>query len=311
MFKVIFSILLFLKICLLHAANYEFTYKVEIFKPSHLKNMRVWVPFPTENHEQKVTLKKIKSEFPYQLMSEEKYGNRMLFLKVPKNISFPLQFQATFQVERHVGKPTPLSKLTENNYWNPRKYLGMDKNVPIHGIIEKLANEQTQMIKDPNKKIRKMYEYVVDTMTYSKEGKGWGEGNAIWACSAKRGNCTDFHSLFIGMARSQNIPARFEIGFPIPQSGQGLITGYHCWARVYSQTQGWMPLDASEAKKEGKKFEYFGNIPDNRIHFTTGRDLVLNPPQKSKPLNYFIYPYIEVNGKPYLNYKKEFYVKSL
>ena len=32
-----------------------------------------------------------------------------------------------------------------------------------------------------------------------------------------------------------------------------------------------------------------------------GRDLRLNPPQDSKPLNYFVYPYVEVDGKEYAN----------
>ena len=37
-------------------------------------------------------------------------------------------------------------------------------------------------------------------------------------CYGKRGNCTDFHALLIGMARSAGIPARFAIGLPIPES---------------------------------------------------------------------------------------------
>ena len=31
-------------------------------------------------------------------------------------------------------------------------------------------------------------------------------GDAVWACTSKYGNCTDFHSLFIGMARSPASP---------------------------------------------------------------------------------------------------------
>jgi hypothetical protein len=32
-----------------------------------------------------------------------------------------------------------------------------------------------------------------------------------------------------------------------------------------------------------------------------GRDLRLNPPQEDRPLNYFVYPYVEVDGKEYSN----------
>jgi len=56
-----------------------------------------------------------------------------------------------------------------------------------------------------------------------------GRGDVLYACDAKKGNCTDFHSLFIAMARSQSIPARFEIWLP-NSAGQASaeIAGYHC-----------------------------------------------------------------------------------
>jgi hypothetical protein len=44
---------------------------------------------------------------------------------------------------------------------------------------------------------------------------------------------------------------------------------------------------------------YFGNLTPDRVAFSTGRDLTLVPKQDGPPLNYFIYPYVEVNGVPY------------
>ena len=55
---------------------------------------------------------------------------------------------------------------------------------------------------------RALYDYLLATMRYDKTGTGWGRGDAEWACDSKRGNCTDFHSLFMSMARSQHIPSR-------------------------------------------------------------------------------------------------------
>jgi transglutaminase-like putative cysteine protease len=139
----------------------------------------------------------------------------------------------------------------------------------------------------------------VRTMRYSKHGEGWGRGDALWACDTRYGNCTDFHSLLIGMARSQGIPARFVIGFPIPaDKEEAEIAGYHCWAEVYDRDRGWLPLDASEAWKSKRFDDYFGKIPSDRVEFTVGRDLTLTPPQRGDPLNFFIYPYVEANGKP-------------
>jgi hypothetical protein len=43
----------------------------------------------------------------------------------------------------------------------------------------------------------------------------------------------------------------------------------------------------------------FGNLVLERsaVAVSRGRDIVLNPPQKGKPLNYFIYPYAEADGQ--------------
>src|SRR5207248_8121488 len=47
-----------------------------------------------------------------------------------------------------------------------------------------------------------------------------------------------------------------------------------------------------------KKDYFFGAHDDNRVQFTVGRDIRLDPPQQGAPLNYFIYPYGELDGKP-------------
>jgi transglutaminase-like putative cysteine protease len=181
-----------------------------------------------------------------------------------------------------------------------KRYLEPDKLVPLNDTIAELSRQQTAGDATPLQKARHIYDYVIATMRYDKSGEGWGRGDAVWACTAKRGNCTDFHSLFIGMMRSAGIPARFEIGFPLPEGkSEGDIPGYHCWAEFYLSGIGWIPVDASEAWKNPAKRDYFfGAHDDNRVFFTYGRDLVLSPEQKGPALNYFIYPYAESDGQP-------------
>ena len=175
--------------------------------------------------------------------------------------------------------------------------------MPLAGTITELSAEQTRGIQDPMAKARAIYDYVIATMRYDKSGTGWGNGDAIWACTAKRGNCTDFHSLFIGMMRAAGIPARFEIGFPLPPDKHSAeIAGYHCWADFFEPKNGWIPVDISEAWKHQEKRDYFFGAHDvNRVQFTLGRDLRLSPAQDGAPLNYFVYPYVEVAGKEYPN----------
>jgi transglutaminase-like putative cysteine protease len=140
-------------------------------------------------------------------------------------------------------------------------------------------------------------------MKYDKSGTGWGRGDTLWACDSKRGNCTDFHSLFISMARSQKIPARYEMGFSIPtDKHSGEVPGYHCWSDFYLQGTGWVPVDISEAWKHPEQHDYFFGAHDvHRVQFTMGRDITLSPPQHGLPLNYFVFPYVEVDGKEFSN----------
>jgi len=113
--------------------------------------------------------------------------------------------------------------------------------------------------------------------------------------------CTDFHAIFIGYCRALGIPAHFAIGFPLPADrGRGSIAGYHCWAEFYAMGIGWVPVDASEAAKNpGRREYFFGHHDENRIEFTQGRDVMLTPRQHSDPLNYFVFPYAEVDGKTF------------
>jgi transglutaminase-like putative cysteine protease len=183
------------------------------------------------------------------------------------------------------------------------RFLEPDRLVPVTGVPARLAEQETKGATTPLEKAKDIYEYVFRTMKYDKSGEGWGHGDTLWACDSKHGNCTDFHSVFISMARAEKIPARFQIGFPIPADKHSAeIPGYHCWAEFYLDSVGWAPVDISEAWKHQEKHDYFFGAHDvNRVQFTEGRDLRLAPAQEGPPLNYFVYPYVEIGGKEYPN----------
>ena len=173
-----------------------------------------------------------------------------------------------------------------------------DKLVTLSPRVKKLANEVTAGKTTPTGQAHAIYDYLLATMKYDKTIPGWGHGDTERACDIKAGNCTDFHSLFMSMARAKGIPARFVIGFPMTAE-HGTVSGYHCWAEFYVKGQGWIPVDPSEASKSSdsaRRAYLFGNLDPDRVQFTMGRDLVLTPPT-AEPLNYFIYPHAEANGK--------------
>ncbi|MBV9182231.1 MAG: transglutaminase domain-containing protein [Acidobacteria bacterium] len=229
----------------------------------------------------------------------------MYFAESTKPRSSDLHFEVVYDVVRHEhlswGLSRPHLKAASLDKGDSERYLGPDRLVPISGLPAELARNVTAGKSGPRDKARAIYDYVFDNMSYDKTGTGWGKGDVLYACQAKKGNCTDFHSLFISMARSQGIPARFEIGFSIPADRHaGEIPGYHCWAEFFDPNHQWIPVDISEAWKHPSQKDYFFGAHDaDRVQFSQGRDLKLNPPQEGGPLNYFVYPYVEINGTAY------------
>ncbi len=273
------------------------TYTVTLERPKQaFEKVRVWIPRPNEEVDQKLLGTQIDSPVAYRLTQEPRYSNRMIFLELDASVTFPIVLRATYKLERTTSLTQRFG--SKELSWNPINYLKAEVQTPLDGLIRKISDQESKGLSE-SAKIDALYDYVVRTMRYDKTGTGWGRGDAIWACTNKRGNCTDFHSLLIGLVRSQKIPGRFEIGLLIGEASSGEIPGYHCWARIFDQERGWIPVDASESKKSGEPRKYFGTLPPNRVHFTTGRDLTLEPPQSGAPLNYFIYPYAEVDARPY------------
>lgn len=292
-------------------AHYDFEYRVKLgaLGPAGSK-VELWVPYPTENRDQRIADARIESPWPWKLNRESKFGNRMIYVEGKADPSVS-DLVMRFRVERKPSRGVPLGEGAMGGSLSPALYTGADRLVPLSGVIRQIASQEAQGHETERAKVWAFYDYVYRTMSYNKDGAGWGRGDAVWACGSKRGNCTDFHSLFIAMLRSEGIPARFLIGFPIPDGVSGTIGGYHCWAEFFDAEHGWLPVDASEAKKTGMREAYFGTLPNDRIEFTVGRDIVLSPPQKGEPLNYFIYPYAEVDGKPALDLKREFRFQRL
>ena len=267
--------------------------------------VQVWFPHAHSDAWQTVKVADANGDLPLKITHESKYGNLIFYAEgIARRTE--LRFNITYDVIRRerVALPYAPGIMRGSLSAKARKeYLEADLLVPVTGLPAELAAKVTAGDLAPLDKARAIYDYVFSTMRYDKTGTGWGRGDVLYACDAKKGNCTDFHSLFIAMARSQAIPARFEIGFPVPaDKHSGEIAGYHCWSDFYVDGRGWIPVDISEAWKHPEKRDYFfGSHDVNRVQFSMGRDLRLTPSQHGKPLNYFVYPYVEVRGREFPN----------
>jgi transglutaminase-like putative cysteine protease len=280
--------------------NFNFTYHADIpVSNPAAKKFEAWIPLPRDDAFQQVRDLKIETPVHFESVDQGANGNRVAHLEasapLPASVPVTMTF-ATTRREEAADMAAAARDVPEPTDRHFAAYLEPNRLVPLTGRIAQVSANLAETDATPLQQARVDYEYVTSIMKYDKSGTGWGRGDAVYACDVRHGNCTDFHSLFIGLARARGIPARFTIGFPIGSAKSGEVPGYHCWAEFYSGGV-WVPVDASEASKHPDRHNYyFGHLDAARVAFTMGRDLVLKPPQNGAPLNYLIYPYAEIDG---------------
>lgn len=292
-----------------------FNYDVRVLDlPPDARRVDVWLPVPPETPQQRIRGLEIQAPVPGVRTTERAYGNRIWHAVFRPPFGRALHVSERVEVVRFEQRTRPADRRRGGTARGPGSstdlslFLKANRMVPITDRFLRIASARTRGSRPSLARCRALYDYVLERMSYDKSGQGWGRGDANYACDIGKGNCTDFHSLFIALTRSLKIPARFWIGFPLPEKrGKGRVGGYHCWAEFWVEGTGWVPVDISEADKHPDKTDYFfGNIDENRIAFSLGRDITLSEQQQGPPINFFVYPYVEVDGKPWTRLAREF-----
>jgi transglutaminase-like putative cysteine protease len=271
----------------------EFTFTYEAILPEIQGSAEMWIPIAQSDLFQTIEVLSIDAPGDQKMINETNFGNTILYLRLDPEHSGE-RITISYHVIRLEKGPY------EDDNVDFIKYLQATKQMPIgdrFGVLSaKIIDDKKA--DSPLSKARALYDYVIDNVRYAKQGI-YGTGDSDYACDAKSGNCTEFHSLFISLARSAGIPARFAVGAGIPSSrDDGGVDGYHCWAEFYAEGK-WWPVDISEADKyTALATYYFGHHPANRIEFSQGRDLAPDPMPNSGPINFLAYPVLEIEGKP-------------
>lgn len=269
--------------------TFDFTYRFRL--PEISGRGRMWIPIATSNRYQHVELVSMQIPGKQKILHDPKYQNSILFSEVSKKESGDTAV-IMYHVIRKERGPEDASEAIDPMYLQP------DARSPVGGRFTEIAMKAVKGRDGSDlMKARALYDYVIDNMKYMKYGE-FGRGDANYACDVKTGNCSEFHSYFISLARSIGIPARFAIGASIPSDrNDGGIDGYHCWAEFYADGK-WWPVDISEANKyTALATYYFGHHPANRIELSKGRDIKVEPAPGTGPINFLAYPLLEIDGK--------------
>src|SRR3972149_1441918 len=254
----------------LSAREFRFSYELTVSSiPSNSGQIIIWMPVPESNDYQKISDLKISSPYPYTTYQESEYGNRILKIEAKGKVPETLLVSLEFTVRREAYSALgrPVRVNQEVARENLRRFLVPDLLVPISGPIKAEADKVVKQDMTSLQKARAVYEYVSSKLTYDKSGTGWGRGDAVYACQALAGS----------------------------------------WAEFYLEGKGWIPVDASEGNKHPELREfYFGQLDANRVEFTLGRDIQIDPQRRIEHLNYFIYPFVLVDGKVHQEIETKF-----
>jgi transglutaminase-like putative cysteine protease len=269
--------------------QFEFVYRVKL--PEIKGEARLWIPLAKTDAFQTVAEEKLNIPVKWERVQDRDYRNDICVL-YPQSSDSGKTVEVRYRVTRKEKASYSASTAEAARYLRPETL------VPVNETFRTLAQKATAGKTDDLERAKALYDHVIGRMRYDKSGTGWGRGDAMYACDARTGNCSDFHAYFIALVRSIGIPARFAIGATIPaDKNEGTIDGYHCWAEFLADGR-WVPVDISEAWKNPKLADYyFGHNPANRFELTKGRDLVVDPEPASGPINFLAYPLFEMNGE--------------
>lgn len=133
--------------------------------------------------------------------------------------------------------------------------------IPTGGIVKETSDKIVAGAKTDVEKARAIYEWIVDNTQRNAKTRGCGIGDI--ASMLKTGNltgkCADLNALYVGLARSQGLPARDVYGLRVAPSkfgykslgaGSELVTkAQHCRAEVHLAGIGWVPVDPADVRK--------------------------------------------------------------
>lgn len=286
-------------------------FRITIDASEKSSDVRAWVPYPVSDTEQSIEDMKIEGNYTYSgIYRNPESGSLSLYAEwtMPAKERFiNISFKAA-AVER-VMKNFPAGESSIPVEVLP--YLEETEFIPTGGKVREAALKATQGKQGILQKAEAVYDWTIANTFRNPDVKGCGIGDVEKTLAERGGKCADISSVFVAVARAAGVPAREVFGLRLgKKDGDDLTGGHHCWAEFYLPGYGWVPLDPADVRKamlvsklelkDAKEHRdyYFGAVDPYRIALARGgRGYYLSPRQKDGPLNYFMYPYAEIDGK--------------
>ncbi len=294
----------------------EVSFRITIEAPEDNTDTRLWLPYPVSGEYQDISDIHIEGNQSFDgIYRDPSTGNMALYAewtKPQKDRRLDFSFTVS-SIEERVGNFSPTGTRDASELPAEVKgYLEGTNFIPVDGLVKEISDSIVTGEDTITGRARAVYDWVVENTYRDPEVQGCGTGDVEVLLAKKAGGkCADISSVFVAIARASGVPAREVFGLRLGGSGVSDITkGHHCWAEFYRPGAGWVPVDPADVRKavlvKNLKLEdagayreyYFGTVDENRVVLGRGgRGVSLVPKLRDAPLNYFMYPYAEVDGK--------------
>lgn len=328
-------------------ASFQIKNVLTVKVPKDAHTVRVWFAVPQEDAYSVVTDFNAASDYPVSY-NKDSWDNRVGYVEIIAPDKPLFTITETFDLQRkemhNEVDPSKTRPLTDAERKALERYLLPTTYVIVNDDVKKLSAQIVAGETNPILAARRLYDWTLQNVDYwvkyPDRLKASPVGSTDYCLRTKTGNCTDFHSLFASLAMASGIPVKMVYGSLLKPTLNGIQVdaSYHCWILFYAPNYGWLPLDVSLANIYGKEFPltdqnkklvelttatgyhgidgskvdyYFGNLDDRRVTWSTGRDLMMQPPQDDGPVNSLPKMYVEVDGKQSTDWTREFTYKEL
>lgn len=291
------------------------TYEFDLASADGAKNVNLWIPLPVSDANQDIGEPKIEGNYKTQEIVDDAATKTKYIHAAWENPAERPKLTFSFHVNSHYGKGPDLVDRGESVPADIEPYLKASQYIPcLDPMIVEDAKEAAAEAKTVLEKARGVYDWTIAHTFRNPDVKGCGLGRAIETLTKAKGGgkCADISSVFVTVLRAAGVPSRDVFGLRI-KGETGEVSGdFHCWSEFYLPGTGWVQADPADVRKamlvdnlvldepETKKStEFFWNGDDLfRIALNRGdRGLVFQPPQAGEPLEYFMYPFGQVDGK--------------
>lgn len=246
----------------------KLTYTIHV-KPNVVPDgeiIRCWMPFPREGNVRQKNIQLLKSDPEEAAISPESDLQRSVYLEKRAVKDQPTTFQIVFEVETsaqyfnlNVDEIKPYNTASEAYQDNTKERA---PQIVFTDEIKRLGNKIVGSETNPLRKVQKIYQWINDSVRWASALEyGTIPNIPEYVLKNHHGDCGMQTLLFMTLARSQGIPAKWQSGWMLHPNEVNL----HDWCEVYYEGVGWVPVDQS-----------FGlqSSPDQKVHnfYSSGID---------------------------------------